>query len=163
MVLDNSEHMTGGDFMFRTIPFSFKSNAQEKSREFLDRFWDFAMEQAHNPVGRAASVIFPFRVDAIETADRYELFAELPGFTKNDITVAYEGESRLTIRAERQEPETEDVRFICRERRTGTFERSFEIDGIEKSNVSVSFENGILHVVLPKVHDDANKTVFDID
>lgn len=163
MVLDNSEHMTGGDFMFRTIPFSFKSNAQEKSREFLDRFWDFAMEQAHNPVGRAASVIFPFRVDAIETADRYELFAELPGFTKNDITVAYEGESRLTIRAERQEPETEDVRYICRERRTGTFERSFEIDGIEKSNVSVSFENGILHVVLPKVHDDANKTVFDID
>lgn len=163
MVLDNSEHMTGGDFMFRTIPFSFKSNAQEKSREFLDRFWDFAMEQAHNPVGRAASVIFPFRVDAIEAADRYELFAELPGFTKNDITVAYEGESRLTIRAERQEPETEDVRYICRERRTGTFERSFEIDGIEKSNVSVSFENGILHVVLPKVHDDANKTVFDID
>ena len=148
--------------MFRTIPFSFKSNAQEKSREFLDRFWDFAMEQAHNPVGRAASVIFPFRVDAIETADRYELFAELPGFTKNDITVAYEGESRLTIRAERQEPETEDVRYICRERRTGTFERSFEIDGIDKEGVSVSFENGVLHVVLPKVHDDANKTVFDI-
>ena len=148
--------------MFRTIPFSFKSNAQEKSREFLDRFWDFAMEQAHNPVGRAASVIFPFRVDAIETADRYELFAELPGFTKNDITVAYEGESRLTIRAERQEPETEDVRFICRERRTGTFERSFEIDGINKEGVSVSFENGVLHVVLPKIHDDANKTVFDI-
>ena len=148
--------------MFRTIPFSFKSNAQEKSREFLDRFWDFAMEQAHNPVGRAASVIFPFRVDAIEAADRYELFAELPGFTKNDITVAYEGESRLTIRAERQEPETEDVRYICRERRTGTFERSFEIDGINKEGVSVSFENGVLHVVLPKIHDDANKTVFDI-
>lgn len=45
---------------------------------------------------------------------------------------------------------------------TGTFERSFEIDGIDKEGVSVSFENGVLHVVLPKVHDDANKTVFDI-
>ena len=153
--------------MFRTIPFNFKNNAQEKSRDVLARFWDFAMEQAHNPVGRAASVIFPFRVDAIETdvidtPDRYEIFAELPGFTKNDITVAYEEDTRLTIRAERPEPEEESVRYICRERRTGTFERSFEIDGIDKEGVSVSFENGVLHVVLPKVHDDANKTVFDI-
>ena len=32
--------------MFRTIPFHFKNNASEKSREVLDRFWDFAMEQA---------------------------------------------------------------------------------------------------------------------
>lgn len=148
--------------MFRTIPFHFKSNAQEKSREVLDRFWDFAMEQAHNPASRAASVIFPFRVDAIETSDRYELFAELPGFTKNDITVAYEDESRLTIRAERPESEEADVRYLCRERRTGVFERSFEIDDINKESVTVSFENGILHVILPKLHDDANKTVFDI-
>ena len=148
--------------MFRTIPFHFKNNASEKSREVLDRFWDFAMEQAHNPVGRAASVIFPFRVDAIELSDRYELFAELPGFTKEEITVAYEGDCRLTIRVERPEPEMESVRYLCRERRTGTFERSFEIDDIDKDAVTVSFENGVLHIVLPKVQVDADKMVYDI-
>ena len=148
--------------MFRTIPFHFKNNASEKSREVLDRFWDFAMEQAHNPVGRAASVIFPFRVDAIELPDRYELFAELPGFTKEEIAVAYEGESTLTIRAERPEPEMESVRYLCRERRTGTFERSFEIDDIDKDAVTVSFENGVLHIVLPKVQGNEDKMVYDI-
>lgn len=148
--------------MFRTIPFNFKNNAAEKSRDVLDRFWDFAMEQAHNPVGRAASAIFPFRVDAIELPERYELFAELPGFTKEEITVAYEGDARLTIRAERPESEGEGVHYLCRERRTGTFERSFEINDIDKEAVNVSFENGVLHVVLPKLQSEENKTVFDI-
>lgn len=148
--------------MFRTVPFHVKNSAAEKSREVMDRFWDFAMEQAHNPVGRAASAIFPFRVDAFETADRYEILAELPGFTKEEITLAYEGDSRLTIRAERPEPEEAEVHYLCRERRTGTFERSFEIDGIDKEKIAATFENGVLHVVLPKLADESDKTVIDI-
>ena len=55
-----------------------------------------------------------------------------------------------------------DVKYICRERRTGTFERTFEIDGIVKDEVSVSFEDGVLHIVLPKEPAETNKTVFDI-
>lgn len=55
-----------------------------------------------------------------------------------------------------------DVRYICRERRTGTFERSFEIDGIVKDEVAVSFEDGVLHIVLPKEPEDKGRTVFDI-
>jgi HSP20 family protein len=55
------------------------------------------------------------------------------------------------------------VKYICHERRTGEFERVFKIDGIDKDSVSVAFDNGILHIVLPKVSKDANRTIFDIE
>ena len=42
-------------------------------------------------------------------------------------------------------------------------ERTFVIDGIDKENVNVSYENGILHIVLPKVQAKDNRTIFDID
>ena len=85
------------------------------------------------------------------------------GFRKEQITVSYDEEGYLRIKAERQELEPEDVKYLCRERRTGEFERVFKIDGIDKDSVSVAFDNGILHIVLPKVSKDANRTVFDIE
>ena len=87
----------------------------------------------------------------------------MPGFRKEQITVSYDEDEYLRIRAERAELETEDVKYICRERRTGEFERVFKIDGIDKDSVSVAFDNGILHIVLPKVSKDANRTIFDIE
>ena len=55
------------------------------------------------------------------------------------------------------------TKYLCRERRSGSFERTFLIDGIDKENVNVSYENGILHIVLPKVQAKDNRTIFDID
>ena len=56
-----------------------------------------------------------------------------------------------------------DVRLVHKSGgRTGTFERTFEIDGIVKDEVTVSFDEGVLHIVLPKEPAETNKTVFDI-
>ncbi|MDY5365124.1 Hsp20 family protein, partial [Mitsuokella jalaludinii] len=60
------------------------------------------------------------------------------------------------------EPDYE-VKFLCRERRTGSFERTFEIDGIDAEKVRVSLEDGVLHVVLPKLPEAINKKTFTID
>ena len=37
------------------------------------------------------------------------------------------------------------------------------IDGIKKEDVSVSYENGVLHIILPKEEAKTSRTVFDID
>jgi HSP20 family protein len=55
------------------------------------------------------------------------------------------------------------IKYLCRERKTGDFERTFYIDMIDKKAVNVAFENGILHVVLPKQKEEDNRTVFDIE
>ena len=148
--------------MFRTVPFNLKGN-MEKGQEAVERLLEFMSDQPGNPMGRVSGALASFRVDVIDTEAAYELFGELPGFRKEQITVSYDEEGYLRIKAERSELESEDVKYLCRERRTGEFERVFKIDGIDKDSVSVAFDNGILHIVLPKVSKDANRTVFDIE
>lgn len=147
--------------MFRNIPFNIKGNA-EKGREVLEKVMDFALDQSFNPRGKVTGALASFRVDVLEIEGRYEVFAELPGFSKEEITVSYDEECHLTISAERLEVEDEAVKYLCRERRTGKFERVFYIDDIAEDEVNASFENGILHIILPKAAEGRNKRVFDI-
>ena len=148
--------------MFRTVPFNIKGNV-EKGHEAVERLLEFLADQSGNPLGRVSGALSSFRVDVIDTEAAYEIFAELAGFRKEQITVSYDDEGYLRIKAERADLERDDVKFLCRERRTGEFERVFKIDGIDKGGVNVAFDNGILHVVLPKTSDEANRTVFDIE
>ncbi|MCI7331430.1 MAG: Hsp20 family protein [Selenomonadaceae bacterium] len=147
--------------MFRAIPFNFRTNAN-KGREMLENALETAADLSCNPVGRVSGALFPFRVDVVDTETAYEVFAELPGFKKDQLTVSYDDAKYLRIKAERSEPDYE-VKFLCRERRTGSFERTFEIDGIDAEKVRVSLEDGVLHVVLPKLPEAINKKTFTID
>ena len=128
----------------------------------LENALETAADLSCNPVGRVSGALFPFRVDVVDTETAYEVFAELPGFTKEEITVSYDEDCHLSISAERLEVEDDAVKFLCRERRTGKFERAFYIDDIEADEVNVSFENGVLHIILPKAAEGKNKKVFDI-
>mgnify|MGYP003311628384 CR=1 FL=1 len=141
---------------------SIKDNV-EKKREFLEDIFDLAMEQSTGSRGKVSGALSPFRVDMTETDARYEIVAELPGFSKEEITVSYVEDSQLIIRAERSDVEDDTVRYIYKERRTGEFERAFRVEDIVKEEVSVSYENGLLHIVLPKDAKEENKTIFDIN
>ena len=147
--------------MLRDIPHGIRDN-MEKKREFFEDLMDMAMEGAADSRGKVRGALSPFRVDMTEDDARYEVFAELPGFAKDDITVSYVEDSQLIIRAERPEVEDDTVKYIYKERRTGEFERAFEVRDIVKDEVAVSYENGLLHIILPKAVIEENKTVFDI-
>ena len=81
----------------------------------------------------------------------YLLEADLPGFTKEDIDLHLQ-DGVLTITAKHQEEtqEGEGGKYICRERRTGSFARSFDVSGIREEAISASYDNGVLKLVLPK-------------
>lgn len=147
--------------MFRTVPFNLRENA-ERGREALEKAFEFMADQPFNPMGKVSSALSPFRVDVISTETAYELFAELPGFYKEQINVSYDDNNYLRIRAERQDADMQ-VKYLCRERRAGAFERTFLIDGIKKEEVTVSYENGLLHIIMPKEVKKDSRTVFDID
>lgn len=150
--------------MFREIPFHarVRENA-EKGRELFEKVMEVAADQCGNPIGRVTGALSSFRVDVIDAESAYEIFAELPGFNKEDLKVSYDENSNyLTIKAVRPENEM-DVKYLCRERREGEYARTFYIDDIDKEKVNVSYDNGILHIILPKVQEDENGTVFDIN
>ena len=78
--------------------------------------------------------------------------AELPGFDKSDISLDVK-EGILTITAKHQEEEEhkeEKGGYIRRERRFGSFSRSFDITGIDEGGITAAYVNGILELRLPK-------------
>lgn len=92
-----------------------------------------------------------FRCDIVEKEGNYTLEAELPGFEKEDIQLELEGNT-LTISAqhkEEKEEKDEAGHFLRRERRYGSFSRSFDVSGISVDDIKADYKNGVLEVNLP--------------
>ena len=93
-----------------------------------------------------------FRTDIREEDGKYVLEAELPGFDKGDIKLDVK-DGILTITAEHKEnsdQKDEKGNYLRRERRYGSFTRSFDITGIDEAGITASYNNGVLELNLPK-------------
>ncbi|UWF78698.1 MULTISPECIES: Hsp20/alpha crystallin family protein [Microbacterium] len=103
----------------------------------------------------AASVLDSVRaprlmpVDLFRDGDKYVLHADLPGVDPGSIDVDVDG-SQLSIRAQRTADSGEGVRWLARERSSGTFLRQFTLgDGVDVDKISASYESGVLSVIIP--------------
>ena len=91
-----------------------------------------------------------FRTDVRDTGDAFILEAELPGFSKDDLSLDIENDC-LTISAKRtQENNDEKPNYIKRERYYGSFCRSFDVSGIDIDRIEASYDDGVLTLNLPK-------------
>ena len=80
--------------------------------------------------------------------------ADLPGFSKEDVEISI-NDKIMIIHAEKSESsESREKNYICRERRSGSFSRSFDISGIDADAISGSFKDGVLTVLMPKKVDE---------
>ncbi|NLD26917.1 MAG: Hsp20/alpha crystallin family protein [Acholeplasmataceae bacterium] len=99
--------------------------------------------------------IFPkfrnlMRTDIKEEDDRYLLEVELPGFNKEDIKLSLE-DNYLTVSAERKGEVNNDRHgYLRRERYYGSYSRSFYVGDIQDTDVTASYQNGILKITYPK-------------
>lgn len=92
----------------------------------------------------------PFKADIKETEKEYIVEAELPGLEKEDIMITYEDDTlNISIRRDEVIDETRE-NFIRKERRTGSIERRFYLEGVDEEKISAKYKNGLLTVVLPK-------------
>ena len=88
-------------------------------------------------------------MDLYRDADSYVLNADLPGIDPQSVDVDVDGQL-LSIRAERTAPGRDGVRWLARERSTGSYLRRFTLgQGIDTAHISASYDNGVLSVVLP--------------
>lgn len=93
-----------------------------------------------------------FRTDIRDEGDKFVLEAELPGFRKEDIQLHLK-DGILTVAAQRTaSSEEKDAKgnYIRRERRFGSFARSFDVAGIDEESISAAYQDGILELTLPK-------------
>ncbi len=88
--------------------------------------------------------------------------ADIPGFTKNEISVEVE-EGYLTITASKnQEEENNDVNYLRRERTSKTLQRQFYIGNLDDEHIQAEFTDGILKLCIPKLPEKEHKKVIDI-
>ena len=135
--------------MFEIIPMTYFNRSFRNPFAEMD---NLARAFFNEPFFSANAEIRPFRTDIKKTEDGFQLEAELPGFDKKDISVGIEGDV-LTIKAQRSS-DTEDKdkkeSYVRIERSYGSYERSFDVSGIDTENIGAKYENGVLILNMPK-------------
>ncbi len=110
---------------------------------FFDRLWP----EWHRDMGEEWTP----SVNFFEKEGKYLLNAELPGLSKDDISVNVDG-GVLTITGKKEDSQEEEgASYYIKESRSGSFRRSFKIPGeIDENRVEASFKDGVLKLVMPR-------------
>src|SRR5208337_3486315 len=108
----------------------------------------------------------PFRrpaFDIVEHDDAFEMTADLPGLDEKNIELKV-ANGVLTVKGEKTEDKEEKKGdFHLRERRFGSFERSFRIpETVDTDKIEASFKHGVLTVKMPKT-TEAQKSAKKIE
>ena len=126
---------------------------------FDDWFDDFDRQMQHMDrrlYGRNAKR--EMKTDVREKEDGYEIDMDLPGFKKDQVELSLEN-GYLTVTANKgfdKDEKDKQGRMIRQERYAGSMQRSFYVgDNITEEDVKARFEDGVLHLDLPK--KDARK------
>ena len=90
-------------------------------------------------------------VDVSETDNGFEVYAELPGVTKDDLSVSVK-DNLLTLSGEKRQEKVADTQNYRRvERRYGSFQRRFTLPAdINTDNIKAEFTDGVLTLSIPK-------------
>lgn len=88
-------------------------------------------------------------MDLYREGDHYILSADLPGIDPGSVDIDVDGQL-LTIRAERTLRNAEGVKWLTRERESGSFLRQLNLgQGVDIDAISARYENGVLSVTIP--------------
>jgi HSP20 family protein len=112
------------------------------------RAWQERLERLHQH--EAAAWTPP--IDIYETADRYVITAEVPGVSREQITVAMDGNC-LTLSGSRPAaaPDATARHYHQVERGHGQFVRTFEFaEAVSIEDIAADLRDGVLTVTLPK-------------
>lgn len=110
-------------------------------------------------------------VNVQEATDEIILTAELPGMSEGDFELKVK-DNVLTLGGEKGEEsveqsgdseddnEADEARYLMRERRYGTFKRSFTLPRtMSGEEITARFKDGILHVHLPKTPEAKSRKI----
>ena len=90
--------------------------------------------------------------DIKETADKYIIEMDLPGYSKDNIALTLNnGYLDIKAKVEKNNDSKDGEKYIRQERFYGECSRKFYVgDDIKEEDISAKFENGILIIDVPK-------------
>lgn len=125
--------------------------ALDPMRQILDRLFEGSLFPSGNDESSVVTSQWMPLVDIREEADRFVLYADIPGVDPQEIEVQMD-KGLLTIKGERRAEATEQTQRYSRvERLHGNFHRRFALpDSADPDGITASGQNGVLQIVIPK-------------
>lgn len=129
------------------------NSIQREMNRMFDTFFQDADEST------TSSAWYP-SVDIKETPESIDVYAELPGLTKEDIKLSIRDNALQISGEKRRENDEEDATYHRVERVYGTFSRSLTLPAkVNVSKVQAVFKDGILHLELPKAEEEKPRQI----
>jgi HSP20 family protein len=100
------------------------------------------------------------KANIVDHPDKIEIIAEIPGFSKDEVSIDLK-ENVLSIKTkESKTTKTEDSKYILQELSDPKFNRSFKLsDNFDLNKIKASFTNGLLHVDVSKKKPEKPKKI----
>lgn len=119
----------------------------------LDDLWFFPFVKAPSSVKYAP-------LDISEDEKNFYVETDLPGFSKDQISINVE-KDLLSISAKvEKEEEDKNKKYHKKERISRSCTRSISLpDNVDVSNISAKYENGVLQLTLPKKEPDKTEKI----
>lgn len=142
--------------LIRWDPFREMSSLQERMNRLMS---DFRTRTPWTEEEMAQGAWVP-AVDIYETKDSIVLNVELPGVTKEEISLEVK-DNTLTLRGEKKmEKDVKEESYHRMERTYGSFMRAFTLPStVQQEKVKARFRDGILEVSIPKAEEAKPKQI----
>ena len=118
---------------------------------------DHLVSELANEKGTATEVVVP-RVDVVDEGDAYQLIVEMPGVSK-DLLSVHLGAEALLLRGARKAIDGE--RLLKNGRRADLpFEARFTLGGdVDRGKIRARLEDGLVYVKLPRREEDKPRKI----
>ncbi len=98
--------------------------------------------------------------DIYEKDGVYHVEMDVPGYKKNEINIeCHKGTLVIKARKEFKKDEQEGKKYLRRERRYNTMERSFYLGDIDEDKIKANYEDGTLKITVPTKQEEAKRTI----
>ena len=119
------------------------------------------------------NIFFPYehkennmmKTDVKENENDYELQVEVPGVSKENISIDYEN-GYVTIAAKTNKSKDEkdkEGNYIRRERYSGSYSRSYYVGDVDRESIKSKLDNGVLSIIVPKAKAEEQKKAIAIE
>lgn len=122
-------------------------------REQMDRVFDEWFNSDFDLMGRPERMMkfFSPRTDVVEGEKEVRITLEIPGLTKDHVSVELWPDRLVVIGEKEASEEKKEARFHRKERFFGSFRREIALPcDVDEAGTKAHFENGLLTVTLPK-------------
>ena len=87
----------------------------------------------------------------IEDEKGFKLELSVPGFKKEDFNIDIEQGTLIISSEKKEESNKEEKNYSRKEFSYSSFSRSFQLpENTDENNISAKYENGVLHITIPK-------------